>query len=100
MVACGCRLELRRGASVSLSGMERNILLTYFGWELVNLFLGGVLSASLVRCDILAGYLLDCFVSYSSYWRATLSRCCSQTLGQLSLLPAISATVGDGMISF
>jgi hypothetical protein len=34
---------------VSLSGMERNILLIYVGWELVNLFLGGVLSASLVR---------------------------------------------------
>jgi hypothetical protein len=29
--------------------MERNILLIYVGWELVNLFLGGVLSASLVR---------------------------------------------------
>jgi hypothetical protein len=43
------RLELRRGAAVSLSGMERNILLIYVGWELVNLFLGGVLSASLVR---------------------------------------------------
>lgn len=42
------KLELRRGAAVSLSGMEANILLIYVGWELVNLFLGGVLSASLV----------------------------------------------------
>lgn len=43
------RLELRRATAVSLSGMERNILLVYVGWELCNLFLGGVLGASLVR---------------------------------------------------
>lgn len=29
--------------------MERRILLTYCGWELINLFLGGVLSGSFVR---------------------------------------------------
>jgi hypothetical protein len=30
--------------------MERRILLVYCGWELTNIFLGGVLSGSLVRC--------------------------------------------------
>jgi hypothetical protein len=40
------RLELRRGRAVSLSQMERNLLVLYFMWEVVNLFLGGVLSSS------------------------------------------------------
>ena len=43
------RLELRRAAAVSSSQLERNMLAIYFAWELTNLFLGGVLSASLVR---------------------------------------------------
>ena len=43
------RLELRRAGAVSSSQMERNMLAIYFSWELTNLFLGGVLSASLVR---------------------------------------------------
>lgn len=43
------RLELRRGVAVSLSQMERRLLLVYSGWELTNIFLGGVLSGSLVR---------------------------------------------------
>lgn len=42
------RQELKRGGAVSLSQMERNILALYFGWEVVNLFLGGVLSSSLL----------------------------------------------------
>jgi hypothetical protein len=29
--------------------MEQRILLIYFGWEVINLFLGGVLSGSVVR---------------------------------------------------
>jgi hypothetical protein len=35
--------------AVSLSQMERRILLAYCGWELTNLFLGGVLSGSAIR---------------------------------------------------
>lgn len=42
-------LELRRATAVSLSEMEQRILLLYFAWEVVNLFLGGVLSGSVVR---------------------------------------------------
>lgn len=53
-----CRLELRRGAAVSCSQLERNILLIYAGWELVNLFLGGVLSSSLTRCVLPSWHLL------------------------------------------
>lgn len=48
-VAAGHRLELRRGVAVSLSQMERRLLLVYCAWELTNIFLGGVLSGSLVR---------------------------------------------------
>lgn len=44
------RLELRRATALSLSHMEQRILYAYFGWELFNLFLGGVLSGSVVRC--------------------------------------------------
>lgn len=43
------KLELLRGGSVSLSGMERNILRVYFGWEFINMFLGGVMASSLLR---------------------------------------------------
>ncbi len=43
------KLELQRGASVSLSAMERNVLRVYFGWEVANLFLGGVMASSHVR---------------------------------------------------
>jgi hypothetical protein len=42
------RVELRRGGSVSLSAMERSLLQLYFAWEVVNLFLGGVLSSSVL----------------------------------------------------
>lgn len=38
--------------AVSLSQMERRLLLVYCGWELTNIFLGGVLSGSLVRCAL------------------------------------------------
>jgi hypothetical protein len=48
----GChRLELRRAVAVSLSQMERNMLTWYFAWEVVNLFLGAVLSASVLRWE-------------------------------------------------
>lgn len=43
------RLELRRGTALSLHELDRNVLLAYAVWELINLFLGGVLSASLTR---------------------------------------------------
>ncbi len=43
------KLELRRGSSVSLSGLDRRILVVYFGWEVANLFLGGVMASSLLR---------------------------------------------------
>lgn len=49
LLSLPCRLELRRAVAVSLSQMERRLLLAYCGWELTNLFLGGVLSGSLVR---------------------------------------------------
>jgi len=48
--------------------MEANILLIYVGWELVNLFLGGVLSASLVR------YALHCACSATALCLRTLSQ--------------------------
>jgi hypothetical protein len=40
---------MRRAVAVSLSQMERRLLLAYCGWELTNIFLGGVLSGSIVR---------------------------------------------------
>jgi hypothetical protein len=51
MYALFVRLELRRAQAVSLSQMERNILGFYFTWEVINLFLGGILSASLTRWE-------------------------------------------------
>ncbi len=38
-----------RIALLSPVQMERNMLRIYFGWEVVNLFLGGVMASSLVR---------------------------------------------------
>lgn len=48
------KMELKRGAAVSLSQMERNMLRIYFAWEVCNIFLGGILSSSLVRYVLLS----------------------------------------------
>ena len=42
------RLELRRAQAVSNSQMDRSMLRAYFAWEVVNLFLGAILSSSLM----------------------------------------------------
>jgi len=49
------RLEMRRAVAVSISQFERRVLLIYCGWEIINLFLGGVLSSSFVRWVGLTG---------------------------------------------
>jgi hypothetical protein len=43
--------------------MERRILLVYCGWELTNLFLGGVLSGSAIRW---AGFRHACLARTTS----------------------------------